>query len=803
MDMGVKNIVIPRGQTYTDTIEAQFPLPNFFVTHCQVSTRNIGGRLREVTISSAQSNPNYVGPARAFAQYVDNLRPYYIEYKITFSPSVITTSDDFVTFSGSDPVVVRPVANDVSTASGLSLRGLAFVQGGQATMEADSITFTPNDDANEGYVLYSVQDDEGTSMNGTIYFIRSASDFPSSDTISLAVKNTLNKRITLPADGFILFQDGLLGSADSLHSRVYEYNPSFPQTGTDTLIFSHSNGHHCVYILDVTGINANTSSVRDDVVFTPKNTSVTFDVLANDLAFHFSIINYSPELVRDTLGVFTYTPPSQFSGIKNFTYTVRYSSNYTYTGKITIYVGNYKPNENIDYEFSTIKNKSLVVNYDMPIEGYHFELLNNPLFGTVELFDNQTVEEDCNEFWSKTTLIYTPDNNYYGQDSFDIQYCVVNNGCVVYKVYVEILDSDLDTLCLCQGPGCVWKGDFNGDGIVSVRDVLALGRYMGLSGPERVDSAWPARLGQISDDWALTQLNGYNIKHIDADGDGLISEEDADAIDEYYGVHHRFVPQEVLGSKEIDFILENDSEEYEPGDLAVIDIVLGSEQSPAIDVFGLVFGLNINPSVLDSASLDVVFDSSSWLTKGDGQLQLFKQPQSGQVEAALTKVSSIVVDELEGFRPGGGSGHGVIGQLVFIVVDELEGFRSSDDYYLSRIYARDIEMEDKDGFRFKLPDSHLDIKINRNLTDPEPTEDKLILYPNPAQNHVILHFNGRNIIYGYTVFDAMGQRIEEHKNLYSQSENINTSALPDGMYIVQVTTSQGTISKKLYVAHKK
>lgn len=803
MEMGEKYIVISKGQSYKDTIETQFASLNFFVENCRVVTRNIGGRQREVTISPPQNNLNYLGKARAFSQYVDNLRPHYIEYHITFQASIITTQDDYKTFSSNNPVDVQPLSNDLSTASGLHLSGIAFVQGGTATFTNDTLTFTPEADIDQGYVLYSVKDDEGTSMNGVVYFLRDGVVFEATDTISYTIKNTQTQKLVLPTVGFSLQQQGLLGHVDSLYGRVFEYTPQFPDFGSDTLVFTHADGYSYTFLMNILSLESNTSSVRNDVVFTPKNTSVSFDVFANDLADHFSIANYSPELVRDTLGVFTYTPPLNFSGVKDFTYTVRYANNHLYTGDIKIFIGNYNPNNSLDYEFSTAKNKSLVVNYDVPIEDYNFEILNNPLFGTVEIFENENVQEDCNEFWSKSTLIYTPDNNYFGQDSFDVEYCVVNSGCLVYKVYINVLDHNQDTLCLCQGPGCVWEGDFNGDGYVSVRDILALGRYLGLSGPDRVDTAWPMRSGHDSDDWLYTQSNGYNIKHVDANGDGLISIDDAEAIDDNYGVHHRFVPTDVLGSKDLEFDLQGQVEDYEPGDLAVIDIVLGTDQNPVEDLFGLVFGLNINPSVMDSASLEVSFDKSSWLTQGDGSLQMYKQPLYGQVEAALSKVSSIVVDELEGFKPNGSSGNGIIGQLVFIVVDELEGFKSSSTYHTSRIYTNGIEIEDVEGWRYKLPDTFIDLKINKTTSQPEPTEDKLILYPNPAQNDVLLHFNGRNSILDYTVFDAMGQMVISRKNINAQSERINISAFSEGIYVVQVTTTKGTINKKLYVANKK
>ena len=71
--------------------------------------------------------------------------------------------------------------------------------------------------------------------------------------------------------------------------------------------------------------------------FTPKNTPITFDVFANDLVkpSHHRIFT---AVGARYLGIFTYTPPTNFSGNKLFTYKV--DSGGIETGKITLVVGN-------------------------------------------------------------------------------------------------------------------------------------------------------------------------------------------------------------------------------------------------------------------------------------------------------------------------------------------------------------------------------------------------------------------------------------------------------------------------------
>jgi len=801
---GEKFISILKGQQFIDTIEGNFPLPSIIVQNCSALSTNIGGKKRKITISPPQSNPNYLGPAKAYVQYVDGNKPRWITWNLNFVDSKISTKDDFVFFNNTDPIVIQPLTNDISTSSNLTIVGLSNIQGGIATTANNSVTFVPDTDSEKGYALYSVKDSLGAIANGVIHFTKEEYTFPVIDTLHYSLLNTRSQNIILPDDGFNALVNPSKGVLASLHQRVFQYQPNKGSTGTDVFSFSDANNNTRVIIIKLINKQQNTSSIRDDKFYTSKNTPITFNVFANDLSSNFPIVNFSPNvgLVHDTLGVFIYTPNAGFSGIKNFTYTVNYGL-YQATGKITVYIGNYEPKSSESYTFKTLKNQSLVLNYDMPVDGYIFNLLNQPQFGTVEVFENTTVGEGCNTFLSKSTIIYSPDNNYYGSDSFDIEYCILNNPCVVYKVYIDIINSVPDTLCHCKGPDCVWAGDMNGDGRVSVSDILSLGRFAGLNGAARSDISYPFVSGQSSDNWSYLQPNGLNIKHVDANGDGLLSTADTLAISENFGKIHSFVPEEVLAIKDYPFTLIPNSTELDSGDVMIIDVVIGSGTNPVVDLFGLSFGLNIAPGMIDSSSLSVNFDKSGWFTNNSASLQMVKQPKDGVIHAAFTRTASIVEDELEGLKPIGVSGDGLIGKIIFIVEDELEGLKTNNKFITRRISTKGIEMEGADGEKYVIPDSYVDVKINLDKTVPVPVEEKLIVYPNPAKDNVLLHFNGRNQIKGYKIFNQQGLNVSYANDIDTQSTTINTTAFAQGMYIIQILTSQGTISKKIMILDKK
>lgn len=802
---GEKHIFLVKGTTYTDTILSRFSPTNALVDNCNmIANTSLGQQRYKVTINPPSANPNFVGKAKAIIQYTDGIppKPRYLTYHITYVNSSILTSPDFVTVPANDEVVVLPLQNDMSSGPGLKLNGIAHVQSGSATIHQDSVFFSLEEDANSGFVLYSVSDSQGATANGMIYFMKRDDSPEQLDTLRYTLLNTKNQYIFLPTDEFfpeVLPVKGLLAQS---HPMVYNYVPIKGTSGTDTFTFTDSQGNSRVVIIQLINKSQNTSTVRNDNFYTPKNTTIIFDVFANDLSANFPISSFSPGLIHDTLGVFSYTPPTGFSGIKNFTYTVNYGY-YKATAKISVAIGNYEPQIKYDYSFNTLKNNSVAISYDVPIDSYTINVLNNPQFGSIESFnDNGSISEDCNLIQSKSILLYTPDLNYYGSDSFDVEYCVVNNPCVVYKIYINIYDAQPDSLCHCKGQDCVWSGDMNGDGRVSVSDLISLGRFIGLSGVQRNDINYPFRSGQQADDWNYTQPNGKNIKHIDANGDGLLSVEDTTAISDYYASIHNFVPNEVLAIKDYPFEIIPNNTELDSGDLLVLDIAIGSNSNPVLDVFGLAFGLSFSPSMIDSASLSGHFYQDGWFANGGPSLQMIKQPKEGFIHAGFTKTSGIVEDEADGFKPIGTSGNGKIGQIKFIVEDEADGFRAKDDFIIRRIYVNNITMEDAAGEQFLLPDTYVDVKINLQKKTPVPSEEKLLIFPNPAKDALNIHFNGRNTIQALKLFDSMGNMIDSRNDINAQSHTLNTESLPTGIYVLRLVTTEGVISKKIQILRK-
>jgi hypothetical protein len=812
------------GQVFKDTLKSQFPpsltVPLGIFNSNGNPVKYLGNKTYEVSL---QPVGNPTGTFTFPIQYTEtSTKVKYLTYTVQYLPSIVTTKTDYIDTEAGDTLVIDALANDVTTSSGLALTAISNVQLGEAWIDNGKIAYVAPSEFSLDAISYSVKDAVGTEAVGLIKIQNASMELVAYDTMRLTVPNVHFKEIRLPGNGFTLDNNDLpnLGLISSISTRAWKYKPIANAQGLDDFSFIDGDGHHIKVYIKVLNVAQNKSSVRDDKFYTSVNIALTFDVLANDLADHFPITSFSPELVHDTLGVFTFIPPTGFSGERNFTYTVSYGAGNTYTGKIKIYIGNYMPKEDLDYTFHTIKNREFVLEYNVPVSGYSFELVDAPEYGSVEIF-NQSINLalSCDTITNSSIVVYTPDPGYYGLDSFSIKYCIADT-CYTYKLTAITHDNIYDD-CYCQGDDCVYAGDLNGDGRVSVTDIFAIGKYMGLSGTGRVDSLLPFWGGQYAADWSYDQDNGRNLKIVDANGDGSITKSDLDAIDTNYGNYHNLVPNEVLSVKDFLLYLVPNSTVLDSGDLLILDVYYGTEEKPVINGFGMAFELNLPPALVDSASVTGYFEEEGWFADGGNTLQLIKQPQDGRIQAGFTKAGLIVDDELDGFIPPsfgnqqyivddeldgfrlGATGHGKVGQFQLIVDDELDGFKSSDEFIYATIELMGAEMVSANGDKYTVPPSEITVKIRRNKEIVvSPTEDKLIIYPNPASTQIDLHFNGQNRIRGFKLMDIMGNVALDVPIYDSQHANIATSNLANGTYILQVATAKGVISKKIQVFNK-
>ena len=102
-------------------------------------------------------------------------------------------------------------------------------------------------------------------------------------------------------------------------------------------------------------------------------------------------------------------------------------------------------------------------------------------------------------------------------------------------------------------------------------------------------------------------------------------------------------------------------------------MVMGSNEDPAVDVYGFTFPFSYNPNLFDGPSLEIEYANESWLTYNSPSLSMSRnnfdeQEGVGLIESGFTRTS--------GFSA---TGIGEIGKVRFIVRDDIDGFRPGEE----------------------------------------------------------------------------------------------------------------------------
>ena len=333
-------------------------------------------------------------------------------------------------------------------------------------------------------------------------------------------------------------------------------------------------------------------------------------------------------------------------------------------------------------------------------------------------------------------------------------------------------------------PSLVWPGDANSDNTAQNYDLLAIGLAFGAEGPERADisTVWE---GFPAEDWEGSFSDDTNYKHADCNGDGVVNELDKFAIIDNYGLSNGnptiFVN---IPSTDLDPPLFVDTPapgEVETGVPFQIPIILGSQEQPVNDIYGVAFSISFDPDFIDPNSLDVVFPSS-WLgEEGTDLITIDKTLETqGMVDVAISRTDQTNT-----------SGFGEIAYLIGIV-DDIAGIEESE-VAIENILGIDAD-ETPRTFRnitqiITVEDppllesvGWLDLKLSLNVY-PNPAEDVISVstkFNFPIQELAILNTRGEEVLY----------RVENQ-------DRISLENLSKGIYVLRVKLNDEVFHMKV------
>ncbi|MFN8293821.1 MAG: SBBP repeat-containing protein [Chitinophagales bacterium] len=130
----------------------------------------------------------------------------------------------------------------------------------------------------------------------------------------------------------------------------------------------------------------------------------------------------------------------------------------------------------------------------------------------------------------------------------------------------------------------------------------------------------------------------------------------------------------------------------------------------------------------------------------------------------------------------------------------ITGFTGSDQLLASENFSHQ-------KLRGGVSDAFLIRFNNNNITLPEiPTsvtslaENNFVLYPNPATNQLWLKTENVGD-FTLRIFDMQGKLTEQHHFPNTQKFSINTEKLSNGVYLLQVSNSNASTTKRLIIQH--
>ncbi|MCB0616184.1 MAG: T9SS type A sorting domain-containing protein, partial [Phaeodactylibacter sp.] len=730
--------------------------------------------------------------------------PRTVTFYITVDTAQVFARPDYATTPVGQSVTLNVVENDSTTNGGLLLKNIPLVNNGVATLAGDSsITFTPAPGF-EGvaYLNYVVCDAVGICDNGTASFFVIGPSASQPDTVRIFTRKNRPQAVFVPYD-YVLVGSPSNGIFDE--SGDYPvYTPNTNYIGLDYISFDY-NGVSKVIEIKVLDIRDNKFAIDDRAYMTPYDGTKEINVLANDLygssSGCFQLVGSaqygSAEWVsgQDARGVVRYTPPAGFTGVDWFTYSICEpgSPGNVETATVHVFVSNFEPSSSL-FQMSTPKLTPLVIGYSVPIQQFSFSIEAPANLGTVVFLPGQV---DTTIYGRQVTgynlIVYIPGVNVTsGRDEFELNYCVMDNGGCSYektvKVEVDILDIGDGSEPMCFDD-CVWSGDTNFDGVVNMKDLLPIGLCMGEVGIPRSEVNLAQWYGQYGDDWrAPFQQAPIDLKHLDTDGDSIITALDTFAISSFYGRTHSLTAVDIPFF-EHEIVLSGDLF-AQPGDYIELPMLMGASNDPAKNVYGFTFPFQYNPNVVIPGSVTLDFETNSWIAYNSPILYMSKNNQSGLVEAGFTRTNGIAAD-----------GYGRIGKVGFIISDDIDGFRPGAEGLSFDVGGGVATVMNSAGMSYGVNVQSVTIHIV-----PPPEEktgidpDQLKLYPNPTDlGFINVHLNGGLDFERVLMYDLTGRQVFDTGNVLARRMQLPVGQLNSGMYFLSVYTPEGVINKKFEV----
>ncbi len=234
----------------------------------------------------------------------------------------------------------------------------------------------------------------------------------------------------------------------------------------------------------------------------------------------------------------------------------------------------------------------------------------------------------------------------------------------------------------------VYPGDFNFDGIANYQDIVSFGLFFGELGYAREgtlqDINWTPH---TSDNWGSSQESYIDVKHIDANGDGVIDLEDLNAIITNYDNTHNDSPNATATNFSTDSPLEiylqpTAIPSFDGNDnLLHLDVVLEDALGDEISMYGGYFTIEYDHPYNLIESVEVIIDSS-WLGVSGENLEYiaYNDTLNEEIQIGITRIDH-----------SDGQGGGPIADVIVSIANDTPWDSTTFQFNVSDISVHNSE----------------------------------------------------------------------------------------------------------------
>jgi hypothetical protein len=363
---------------------------------------------------------------------------------------------------------------------------------------------------------------------------------------------------------------------------------------------------------------------------------------------------------------------------------------------------------------------------------------------------------------------------------------MVNNILKINFIAVLLTLLPLITFGQMNDNTIVWPGDVNNNGVVNHIDVLYIGAAYEIIGEARDTQTIQWDGVSIPNNWQSEfQNNGLSVAFADCDGNGIVDEDDLDAIGLNYGLEHDLLlldsfPEIInIGDTELFFNTGGNNPVAMPGSSVSIPIDLGGQNFPINNFYGLAFSIEVNTEYIDMESL--IFDfENSWMVSPNETLLTYQRRNSSTLDVVLSRRNMTTV-----------SGGGAVGILNLIIEGNVPDYAPD----IEVLTIKDVYVVDEVLNEIYTTGEHI---LYLDITSPikELPKNEFSIYPNPVSKGICT-------IKGLDKYTDVEVRLLDIAGRQMKAElvgnNLHVGNLPTGIYFININTPQGILTEKIFI----